>query len=427
MFHRTELIWGIVTIKEIAMRTLFTTDLADASTYADGTPHDLFKQLRRDQPVYWNARSDGGPGIWCITRHADIAEIGRDPQRFTSTRGVNITRLTPEEEERSSSTLLIFMDPPRHTRLRGVIAAAFSPRRIAELESQVRRNAVTALNKVLEKGECDLFDLAAELPIRMICDLLGIPEQDHLRVLDWTNRTFGHEDPDYSTGHEDQMRAYQEMFQYAAQMIESRRKHPTDDVMSAIANAQIDGEPLAVMELNYLFFLLAGAGNDTTRTLILNASKLFAEHPDAWVQMRADRSLVANAVEEVLRMEPSVRGMGRMVVHDTVVGGTQLKAGDHLYMWYVSANRDEALFEDSNRFDIRRPNANRHQAFGGGGPHFCIGAPLARLQARILIDLMLDSIPEFGLAGKPAYARSIQFNTLKRLPIRFRPTAPIAL
>ena len=218
----------------------------------------------------------------------------------------------------------------------------------------------------------------------------------------------------------DKERAYMEMFGYAQTLVTDRRAHPTGDVMTAIAHAKIDGEPINDAEVNLLFFLLAGAGNDTTRTLILNAMRLFGENPAVWKALQSDRSLIPNAVEEVLRIEPSVRGMGRQVTQDTVVRGKTLKAGDQLYLWYVSSHRDEEVFENPDVFDIRRHNASKHQAFGGGGAHFCIGAPLARMQARIIIDLLLDRMPEFELAGSPVYARSVQFNTLKRLPLRFK-------
>ncbi|MET0380253.1 MAG: cytochrome P450 [Spongiibacteraceae bacterium] len=404
---------------------LLDVDLADANTYLQGTPHHLFKQLRAQDPVNWNPRTDGGPGIWNITKYEDVAKIGRDWQRFTSTRGVPITRQRPEEEKMSAETMLIFMDPPRHTRLRGVVNLTFTPKRIAALEPVIDYHAACAIDKVIEQGNCNFFDIAADLPIRMISELLGIPDEDHKRVLDWTNRTFGHEDPEYSSGPEDQALAMQEIFEYGMKLIGDRRKNPGDDLTSAIANAKIDGEPITDMELMFLFFLFLGAGNDTTRTLILQGVRLFAQNPEVWQTLRRDRSLLPNAIEEIVRLEPSARGMGRMATVDVPLRDVTIKAGEQVYLWYVSSNHDEEIFEDADNFSLYRPNMPKHQGFGGGGPHLCAGAPLARLQSRLFFNQMLDRIPEFQINGDIVWARSIQFNTMKVLPISFAPGSKI--
>jgi cholest-4-en-3-one 26-monooxygenase len=398
-------------------------DLADADTYLQGTPHHLFKQLRTLEPVSWNPRTDGGPGIWNITKYDDVAAIGRDWQRFTSTRGVSINRMPAEEEARAAETLLVFMDPPRHTRLRNVVNLTFTPKRIAALQSVIEYHASCAIDRVIEQGHCNFFDIAADLPIRMISELLGIPDEDHKQVLDWTNRTFGHEDPEYSTGPEDYGKALEEIFAYGMALIGDRRKNPRDDLTSAIANAKIDGDPISDMELMFLFFLFLGAGNDTTRTLILQGVRLFAQNPHIWRTLRQDRSLLPNAIEEIVRLEPSGRGMGRMATEDVQLRDKTIKAGEQVYLWYVASNRDEEKFEDADTFRLDRPSMPKHQGFGGGGPHLCAGAPLARLQSRLFFNQMLDRIPEFQLSGDIVWARSIQFNTMKVLPISFAPGA----
>lgn len=400
---------------------ILDVDLADADTYLHGTPHQLFKRLREEDPVNWNPRSDGGPGIWNITKFEDVAAISKDWERFTSTRGVPITRQTPEDEQRSAETMLIFMDPPRHTALRHVVMGAFTARRMKSLEPLVAYHASQALDKIIGAGACNFFDVAAEIPIKMISGLLGIPDEDHARVLDWTNRTFGHEDPEYSSGPEDKATALQEIFAYGMALIAERRRNPTDDLTSAMALGEVDGKPISDMELMFLFFLLLGAGNDTTRTLLLQGVRLFGENPDIWRAMSADRSLVPRAIEEVLRLEPSARGMGRQVTRDVTIRDVTIRAGDHIYLWYISSNRDWDVFEQPDKIMLDRPPLPKHQAFGGGGPHTCVGAQLARLQAQVFFNQMLDRIPQFSVGDDVVWARSIQFNTLKRLPIEFAP------
>ena len=403
------------------MTLVLDADLADIETYVSGTPNHLFAQLRRECPVYWNERVDGGPGIWCITKYADISAIGRDPKRFTSTRGVNISRISEEMAEAHAQSLLIFMDAPRHTRLRGLVNSTFTPKRAAELQPMIRQYASRAIDAVLDAGNCDLFDVAASLPIAMICALLGVPDEDHLRVLDWTNRTFGQEDPEYSPGPEDAAAAFSEVFAYALRMAVDRRQDPKDDLMSALAHAEIDGEPIKDMELANLFFLFLTAGNDTTRTLTLNAVNLFLTTDGTWGELGDDLSLVPNAVEEVLRLEPSARGMGRTATEDVTIRDVTIKAGDQLYLWYCSGNRDEEVFANSDRLDVHRPNVSKHQSFGGGGPHFCSGAALARTQATIMLEELLIRMPDLELLGEPVRARTTQFTSFKHMPVRFSP------
>ncbi len=402
------------------MALVLDTDLADIQTYVQGTPNHLFAQLRRECPVYWNERVDGGTGMWCITKYADIAAIGRDPKRFTSTRGVNITRIPEEMAEVYAQSLLIFMDAPRHTRLRGLVNSTFTPKRALAMQPVIRNYASRAIDAVIGAGECDLFHVAASPPIATICALLGVPDEDHGRVLDWTNRTFGQEDPEYAAGPDDTAAAFSEVFGYALQLAADRRQDPRDDLMSELAHAEIDGEPITDMELSYLFFLFLTAGNDTTRTLILNAVNILLA-TGVWDELGADVSLIPNAVEEVLRLEPSVRGMGRTAIEDVTVRDVAIKAGDHLYMWYCSGNRDEDVFADPDRLDPRRPNASKHQSFGGGGPHFCSGAALARTQATIVIEELLSRMSDLELAGDPVRARATQFASFKHMPVRFSP------
>ncbi|MEP7348426.1 MAG: cytochrome P450 [Sphingorhabdus sp.] len=398
-------------------------DLADADSFIDGAPHHLFRELREKDPVNWNPRTDGGPGIWNITKFDDVGAITRDWKRFTSTRGVSVNRLSKEEEERSAEGMLIFMDPPHHSMIRRILTQEFTPSRIRALAPSIEYHANRAIDSVIEQGACNFFDVAAELPIKMISEMLGIPDEDHARVLDWTNRTFGAEDPEYSTGPEDRQQAFQEIFGYGLSMIADRRKNPTSDLTSAMAHGQVDNRPMADIELMYCYFLLLGAGNDTTRTLLLQGVRLFAQRPDVWQAIRNNRSLVPVAIEEVLRLEPSARGMGRMATEDVKIRDVTINAGDQIYLWYVSSNHDADVFDSPDEISLTRPMPPRHHAFGGGGPHNCIGAPLARLQAQIFFNLMLDRIPEYAIDGPIDWARSVQFNTIKRLPIAYAPGA----
>ena len=404
----------------LAMPTL-DVDLSDHALYAEGTPHAVFERLRRECPVYWNERRSGGPGFWAITKYADIEAIGKDPARFSSRKGVSLNEYDGGADLDSN---LMQMDPPRHTAMRAVIHAAFTPKRMQNLEPVIRHHATRAIDDVIERGECDFQAVAATLPIRMICHLIGIPEDMHLQVLNWTNRTFGRDE--YSTGPEDMFQAFQEIFQYALGLLAERAAEPKDDVATILAAGRVEDRPIDPMEQGWIFFLLLGAGNDTTRTLILNALRIFLDEREVFGRLRADPRLLPRAIEEVLRLEPSVRGMGRTATQDVTLRDTRIGEGDHVYLWYASGNRDEDVFPDPHRFDLDRPNASHHQSFGGGGPHFCIGAPLARLQSRILFEEVFRRMPDIEIAGKPVRARSDGFmNSLKQLPVRYSPGSRI--
>jgi cytochrome P450 len=393
-------------------------DLNNPDHFVPGVPHEHFRCLRQTAPVSYTPRPDGG-GFWSVTRHADIELVEADPARFTSTAGLNIIPLPQAVVDAMSGQMLIWNDPPRHTLLRRIISKGFTPRRVELLESRVREMARDCIDAVIERGECDLVEVAAYLPVEVIAELLGVPESDRGTLFSWTTAIFGVEDPDCSDPASFSM-AMMQMFSYARRLASRRRIEPSDDIFSAIATAEVDGEQLTEIELGVFFLLLATAGNETTRTLLLQSLLALIEHPGALAELRADHRLLPNAIEEMLRWSSPVHCFGRTTTEAVELGGQQIAAGEQVIIWYASGNRDEAVFTDPMCFDIHRDNARRHLAFGTG-PHFCLGASLARLEAKVFFEEFLPRVTNIELTAPPTRLRSNFTNGIKRMPIRFTP------
>src|SRR5690606_29119546 len=373
-----------------------------------------------EAPVCWQPRAGGG-GFWSITRYDDIAEVERNVEVFTNR--TNISPL-PVPESTLATTIdrsIILSDPPRHTFLRRSIMSAFTPRALAKLEERIKQCAVEAIDAVIEKGECDWHDVAAYTPIEVVADILGVPAYDRQRLYDWANAMFGSTDPELSSPMQNMMGAMQ-MLSYARRMAQERRANPGDDVFSLIALAEEDGERLSELDLGATFIVLATAGNETTRTQFLQGTLALIENPDAMAALRADLSLLPNAVEEMLRYTTPALGFGRKAVQDVVINGQQISAGDQVMMWYCSGNRDETVFDDPDTFDIHRRNARNHLAFGAsGGIHRCLGSMLARKELIEMFTALVTRVPDIQLAGPVARLRSNFTNGIKHMPVRFTP------
>jgi cytochrome P450 len=399
-------------------------DLASHDSFWHGVPHHWFTALREQAPMYRHpAPADGSlPEFWNATRHADIARISLDPATFTSSKGVSLLQLQSFDTTllEMMPDFLILTDPPEHTAIRRIISSSFTPRRTAQLEEGMRRVARDAVARVADAGECDFVELAAELPIRVIADILGIPREDHHLLYDWTTRTFGVEDPDCSASKEDFFEAFMETFAYANQICEAKRSHPTDDILSALVTAEVDGVGLTESQLLLFFYLLTAAGNETTRTLIMQGMHLLLERPELERQLREDRTLLPAAIDEMLRICSPVHHMARTATRDVEMHGQQIKAGDLIALWYVSGNRDPEVFPDPERVDLHRSAPVLHQAFGGGGPHYCLGASLARVEARVMFDEIFNGLVDIEQAGPATRLRSNFSNGLKSLPIRYK-------
>lgn len=401
-------------------------DLAAPDTFSEGIPHDLFTRLRKESPVVWvdeppspDGAFPGGPGFWAVTRHADISYISRHPELFSSYEGTIFLRDPRPEDVPVFRMMLINMDPPDHARMRKIAGIAFTPSEVARLKESVREHARGVVDAVMDKEEGDfVLDVAAELPLLVLADVLGVPREDRRLLFEWTNKLIGSDDPEYGGDFEQFKATFKEMFAYAAERTREKRAHPDDTVWSRIANARVDGEYLTTSELERFFQLLVGAGNETTRNLISGGLLTFSQFRGSWEQLRQDRSLMRTAVEELLRWVTPVLQFRRTVMQDVELGGQKISAGQKVVIWYPSANRDEDVFEDPFTFDITR-HPNPHLAFGIGN-HICLGAHLARLEAREMFDELLDRLPNIETTGPPERLRSNLLNALRHLPVRYR-------
>jgi cholest-4-en-3-one 26-monooxygenase len=388
-------------------------DVSHPDTFENGFPHAVFRELRRASPVHWHEGDyEGGRGYWIISRYETIKTISRQPLLFSSAAGTSV------EDRGADFVSMIGMDPPDHRRYRSLVAGGFTPRQIAAQESRHREIVKAILDGVTGDGHCDfVVDIAAELPLRVIAELLGVPQAACHDIFDWSNRMIGSQDPEYVVSTDEATSAAQEMYLYANGLAEERLQTPRDDLMSAILHGDVDGSRLNLLEFDSFFLLLAVAGNETTRNLISHGLLLLLEHPEALARLREYRSLLPGAIEEMLRFKSPVYYMRRTALEDTELEGQRIRKGDKLLLYYPSANRDEDVFEAPDVFDIERQN-NHHLAFGIG-EHFCIGTHLARLETRVIFEEILDRMHDIELAGPVSYLRSNLIDGIKHMPLKF--------
>jgi cholest-4-en-3-one 26-monooxygenase len=397
---------------------LDTIDLTNQDVFVRGVPHEWFAALRREAPVFWHPEPDG-PGFWCLTRYDDVVTVNRDNQTFSSARGAVFMWDMAGEDLEQQRLMMLNMDPPMHTRYRRLVNKGFTPRMITELERTIRERTRSILEKAETRGECDfVVDVAAELPLQVIADILGVPQDARHLLFDWSNRMIGSEDPEYGVTAEEAQVASMELFAYAAKLAEDKRGQPGADLISVLSEAEVDGERLTQLEIDLFFMLLTVAGNETTRNQVSHGLLALLEHPDQLERLRAHPHLLPGAVEEMLRWASPVMHFRRTATREVTIGDTSIAEGDKVVIWYVSANRDESVFADPMTFDIER-TPNEHVAFGGGGPHFCLGANLARMEIRVIFEELLGRWHDLELAGEPARLRSNFINGIKHIPLRF--------
>jgi cholest-4-en-3-one 26-monooxygenase len=407
-----------------AVTPLEETNVIERQHWLDGPPHELFKRLRNECPVHWSASIPEYPeeeGHWSVTTADDIHAVSRDWETFSSELG-GITALTnaimPLELIQS---MFIGMDPPKHDRLKGLFQRGFTPKRIADHEAEIRSIAADVLDG-LEGETCDLVnDVAQPVVSRVIGSFMGIPPEDDAIWARLMNSMLGAGDPDVTPeGVEIVMqRDVPEMFRRCGELIAARRENPTDDLTSVLVHAEIDGEKLEEHEIVMGFFLLVAAGNDSTKATYSSAMRALMENPEERQLLLDDPSLIPSAVEESLRMFPAFAHFRRTATRDTELNGCPIRKGEKVVMWYVASNRDETLYPDPDRFNVKRNP--EHQAFGAGGRHFCLGTALARLELNVLLEETLKRFPEMELAGAPAYVESPFVYQLKTMPVRLRP------
>jgi cholest-4-en-3-one 26-monooxygenase len=401
-------------------------DLTDSRTFIPGVPHDYLAHLRRTEPVHWHDETNG-PGCWVVTRYDDCVAVNRDYERFSSYAQGALPFEIGEDELAQQRLMMLNMDPPLHTRYRRLVNKGFTPRIVRDLEVNIHQRTDDIINRVCEQGEADFVtDLSAELPLQVIAELLGVPSEDRHRMFDWSNRMVGNEDPEYGITAEEAGSAAMELYGYASALFAKKRLDPHSDLMSVLTDVEVEGEKLSELELELFFLLLTVAGNETTRNLISGAMHAFFQHPDQWQRLRDDRSLLPSAVEEMLRFVTPVMNFRRTAMQDTEMRGVKIAEGDKVIFYHVAANRDEEVFEDPNAFDIGR-EPNPHIAFGGGGPHFCLGANLARMEIRVMFEHLLDRLPDIQQNGDVQRLQSQFINGVKHLPVSFTPSAPVAI
>ena len=387
----------------------------------------IFAKLRDEAPITFHAEPvpppdipiPQGPGFWALTRYADVYQVSRDPDTFHSAPTSTIGDIPAEIAEWLGS--MINMDAPRHTKLRLIVNRGFTPRRVAQIEETVRASAGEIVDNVASLGECDFVsEIAAKLPLQIICDMLGIPRADNGRIFELTNKILGVGDPEYVQSLEELMGAGMELFQYGLAVAEDRLKDPRDDITSALMHAEVEDENgkhrLTSSELGSFFLLLVVAGNETTRTAISHGMLELTRRPDQrqiWID---DFEKVSpTAVEEIVRWATPVINFRRTATRDVVVGGQEVKAGQKVVMFYNSANRDERAFPDPYRFDVTR-TPNEHVGFGAGGPHFCLGANLARREIKVVFEELFRRLPDIEISGEPDMLQSSFIHGIKRMP-----------
>ncbi|MBW2233069.1 MAG: cytochrome P450 [Deltaproteobacteria bacterium] len=405
-------------------------NLYDSATFEREMPHDYFTWLREHEPVHWQPPSEikanlgdlmraEQHGYWALTRHKDIIEVSLDQKRFSSERGTVITTDLNEERAAQLRLWMINQDAPNHTKLRKLVNKGFTLRMINNMEPHIRKLSSEIVDSVARKGECDFVaSIASELPLLVIAELVGCPLEDRRKLFDWSNQMVGFEDPDFANeaGATDAM---SELFEYAGHLAAKRRSDPRDDLTSVLVHAEVDGERLDELGFNMFFILLILAGNETTRNAISGGMLALSENRDQWQKLLDDRSLMPTATEEILRYVSPVITMRRTATCDTEIAGQSIRENDKVVMFYPSANRDADVFENPHQLDVTR-DPNPHLAFGWG-PHFCLGASLARGEIRSIFSELLSRFPDIEVCGPVRRLRSTTVNSIKSMPVRFTP------
>lgn len=401
-------------------------DLTDPKVFGSGVPHQWFSLLREHAPVWWHEEAEG-PGFWAVTGYAECNAVNRDYRHFSSRDRATFIWELPEDQLEQQRLLMLNMDPPVHTRYRRLVNKGFTPRMINELHDRIHAATDRIIDAVIESGRADFVtEIAAELPLVVIAELLGVPHEERHLMFEWSNRMVGGADPEYQPSQDSVEVAAAELYAYASQLFAKKRIDPGADLMSVLTSVELEGEQLSELELELFFLLLTVAGNETTRNLISGAMVAFFDHPEQWDRLMADRSLLPSAVEEMLRFVTPVMNFRRQSTCQVELGGRVIEPDQKVVFFHVAANRDPSVFEHPQRFDVSR-TPNPHMTFGAGGPHFCLGAHLARMEVGVMFEHLLDRLPDLRLAGAVERLHSPFINGIKHLPVTFRPGPRLAL
>ena len=399
-------------------------DPTDPDLNLERIPLQEFMELRRTAPVFWveqpeDARGgmEGGTGYWAISRHEDVSAVSKNNKDFVSSENSAIIRFQPgmtREQVEMQRVMLINQDPPTHTSTRQIISRGFTPRSIGALRDDLTEHAKVIVKQALDRGEGDFVEeVAAELPLVAIADLLGVPQDDRKKLFEWSNQMLAGEDPDYDV---DPETASVEILNYFMALAEERKAEPRDDIVTKLVSVGEDGDGLTSDEFGYFTILLAVAGNETTRNAITHGMINFFEHPDQWELYKRERPV--SAVDEIIRLATPVSAFQRTAINDTEVGGQAVKKGQRVGLFYASANHDTEVFDNPDEFDIMR-DPNPHLAFGGHGAHYCIGANLARLEVEIMFNAIADHLPDITKTAEPRRLRHSWINGIKELRVKY--------
>jgi cholest-4-en-3-one 26-monooxygenase len=397
-------------------------DFTDPDLYTTRVPTEELAELRRTAPVWWNAQRRGSAGFdddgfWVVTRHADITDISKHSDVYSSYENTAMIRHhegIPREQIDMQRVILLNMDPPEHTKVRAIVSKGFTPRAINAMRDSLRERAERIVATALREGIGDFVaDVACELPLQAIADLIGVPQEDRKKIFQWSNQMIGGDDPEFADAG---MIASMEILAYAMEMAEDRRVNPRDDIVTKLVNAEIDGEHLSADQFGYFVLMLSVAGNETTRNAISHGMMAFFNNPDQWELFKAERP--ETTADEVIRWGTPVTVFQRTALADTELDGQHIEAGDRLGLFYRSANFDEEVFDHPERFDITR-SPNPHLGLGGFGAHYCLGASLAKMEIGLIFNAIADAMPGIRQAGEPERLRSGWVNGVKRLPVTY--------
>jgi len=404
-------------------------DVNDPDMYARRLPRAEFDELRKAAPIWWQAQPRGRDGFddeghWVLTRHADVKEVSRNDAVFSSYENTAIIRFS-EQMTRDNidmqRVILLNMDAPQHTRMRSIISRGFTPRAVSNLKDALATRAMNIVQTALDSGEGDFVrDVACELPLQAIAELLGVPQEDRMKLFEWSNMMVSYDDPDFDP--EDGQTASFEMLSYFMEVAEQRKENPENDIVTKLVTADIDGNELTSDEFGFFTILLSVAGNETTRNAISHGMIAFMEHPDQWELFKAERP--ETTADEIVRWSTPVVSFQRTAKEDIELSGVQIKAGDRVGMYYAAANFDPDVFEDPYTFNIKR-DPNPHLGFGGTGAHYCIGANLARMEMNLMFNAIADVLPDLSMLGDPERLRSGWLNGIKKLPMSYQ-KCPVA-
>ncbi|WP_125264041.1 cytochrome P450 [Streptomyces alboflavus] len=404
-------------------------DFTDPDVLQDRVPFPEFARLRQSEPVRWIAQRPGvagfgDAGYWAVTRHADVKYVSTHPELFSSNLNTAVIRFNESisrDQIEVQKLIMLNMDPPEHTRVRQIVQRGFTPRAIRSLEDALRSRAHRIVEAALENAAADgSFDfvtqVAVELPLQAIAELIGVPQEDRSKIFDWSNKMAAYDDPEYAITEEVGAEAAMEIVAYAMNLAAARKECPAKDIVSQLVAAEDEGN-LSSDEFGFFVILLAVAGNETTRNAITHGMHAFLTHPDQWELFKRERP--ATTAEEIVRWGTPVVSFQRTATQDTEVGGARIKKGDRVGIFYSSANHDPEVFERPDVFDISR-DPNPHLGFGGGGPHFCLGKSLAVLEINLIFQAIAEAMPTLRLVGDPRRLRSAWLNGVKELQVSTR-------